>query len=59
MGLTDALCYYNTLLISQCSYIGIFLLMALESMVVPIPSELVMPFAGFLIFTRPIRAWRR
>ncbi len=51
MGLTDSLCYYNTLLISQCSYLGIFMLMALESMVFPIPSELVMPFAGFLIFT--------
>ena len=51
MGLTEALCYYNTLFINQCSYVGVFLLMALESMVAPIPSELVMPFAGFLIFT--------
>ncbi len=51
MGLTEALCNYNTAIIQQCSYIGIFLLMALESMIFPIPSELVMPFAGFLIFT--------
>jgi membrane protein DedA with SNARE-associated domain len=51
MGLTEALCYYNTLFINQCSYVGVFLLMALESMVAPIPSELVMPFAGFLIFS--------
>ena len=51
MGLTDALCYYNTWFINQCGYVGVFLLMALESMVAPIPSELVMPFAGFLIFT--------
>jgi membrane protein DedA with SNARE-associated domain len=51
MGLTESLCYYNTLFINQCSYVGVFLLMALESMIVPIPSELVMPFAGFLIFT--------
>jgi membrane protein DedA with SNARE-associated domain len=51
MGLTDALCYYNTWFINQCGYVGIFLLMGLESMVAPIPSELVMPFAGFLIFT--------
>jgi membrane protein DedA with SNARE-associated domain len=51
MGLTESLCYYNTLFINQCSYIGIFLLMALESMIAPVPSELVMPFAGFLIFT--------
>jgi membrane protein DedA with SNARE-associated domain len=50
MGLTESLCYYNTLFINQCSYIGIFVLMTLESMIAPIPSELVMPFAGFLIF---------
>ncbi|MDP2046370.1 MAG: DedA family protein [Deltaproteobacteria bacterium] len=51
MGLTEALCYYNTWFINQCSYAGVFLLMTLESMVAPIPSELVMPFAGFLIYT--------
>jgi membrane protein DedA with SNARE-associated domain len=50
MGLTETLCYYNTMFINQCSYVGIFVLMTLESMVVPIPSELVMPFAGFLIY---------
>lgn len=31
-------------------YPGVFFLMALESMIAPIPSEAVMPFAGFLIF---------
>ncbi|MCL5267133.1 MAG: DedA family protein [Bacteroidetes bacterium] len=31
-------------------YAGIVVLMALESMVAPMPSEAVMPFAGFLIF---------
>jgi membrane protein DedA with SNARE-associated domain len=51
MGLTESLCYYNTFFINQCSYVGVFLLMTLESMVAPVPSELVMPFAGFLIFT--------
>ena len=29
---------------------GVFLLMTLESMVAPVPSEAVMPFAGFLWF---------
>jgi membrane protein DedA with SNARE-associated domain len=51
MGLTEALCYYNTAFIQHCSYAGVFILMALESMIFPIPSELIMPFAGFLIFT--------
>jgi len=35
--------------ISTFGYGGIFFLMMLESMVLPVPSELVMPFAGFLI----------
>jgi membrane protein DedA with SNARE-associated domain len=35
--------------IAQLGYVGIFFLMMLESMVVPVPSEFVMPFAGFLI----------
>lgn len=34
--------------ISFFGYTGVFILMALESMIFPIPSELVMPFAGFL-----------
>ncbi len=32
-------------------YPGLFILMALESMIFPLPSELVMPFAGYLIAT--------
>lgn len=51
MGVTEALCNYNTLFISQCSYLGIFVLMTLESMMAPVPGEMVMPFAGFLIFS--------
>jgi membrane protein DedA with SNARE-associated domain len=51
MGLTEFLCHYNTLLIHYLGYGGIFILMALESMIFPIPSELIMPFAGFLIVT--------
>jgi len=34
--------------ISYFGYFGIFFLMVLESMVFPVPSEFVMPFAGFL-----------
>jgi len=36
---------------SYLGYPGIFVLMAAESMVIPLPSELVMPFAGFLVST--------
>jgi membrane protein DedA with SNARE-associated domain len=35
--------------IAQTGYPGIFLMMALESACIPIPSEAIMPFAGALI----------
>jgi membrane protein DedA with SNARE-associated domain len=57
MGLTELLCHYNTAFISTCSYTGVFVLMALESMIAPVPSELVMPFAGFLIVTGQFSPW--
>lgn len=34
--------------IKKGGYVGIFLLMALESCNIPIPSEIIMPFSGFL-----------
>ena len=37
-------------LIQLGGYGGIFLLMALESMCLPIPSEIVLPFGGWLAY---------
>jgi len=42
------LAVYFTYLIEKLGYFGAGFLMALESMVAPVPSELVMPFVGFL-----------
>jgi len=36
-------------LIDTTGYLGIFFLMVLESALMPIPSEIIMPFAGFLV----------
>lgn len=36
-------------IMSVLGYWGLFFLMALESMIAPVPSEVVMPFAGFLV----------
>ena len=36
--------------ISSMGYFGVFFLMALESTMIPLPSELVMPFAGYLAY---------
>ncbi|HIJ16585.1 MAG TPA: DedA family protein, partial [Thermoplasmata archaeon] len=35
-------------LISTLGYPGIFLLMTVEGILTPIPSELIIPFAGYL-----------
>ena len=37
--------------ISTTGYAGVMLLMAIESACIPLPSELIMPFAGYLVFT--------
>ncbi|MFA7169561.1 MAG: DedA family protein [Candidatus Paceibacterota bacterium] len=41
---------FFTEVISNAGYVGLALLMMLESMIAPVPSEAVMPFAGFLIY---------
>jgi membrane protein DedA with SNARE-associated domain len=35
--------------ISYLGYVGIVVLMTLESALIPIPSEIIMPFSGFLV----------
>ncbi|MGH9898625.1 MAG: DedA family protein [Pyrinomonadaceae bacterium] len=38
-------------IISGLGYSGIVLLMAIESACIPLPSEIIMPFAGYLVYT--------
>ena len=42
---------FITSVISSLGYGGIFFLMILESALIPIPSEIIMPFSGFLAST--------
>ncbi len=49
MGITEFIADFATAFIDKIGYAGVFLLMTMESMVFPVPSEAVMPFAGFLI----------
>ncbi len=37
--------------ISSAGYPGIMLLMAIESACIPLPSEVIMPFSGYLVYT--------
>lgn len=36
--------------ISASGYVGVTLLMAIESACIPLPSEIIMPFAGYLVY---------
>lgn len=53
----DALANFVTSVISHLGYPGVFLLMALESACIPIPSEFIMPFSGFLVTTGQFNFW--
>ncbi len=46
-----ALAGFAITVISAGGYWGIALLMAIESACIPLPSEIIMPFAGFLVST--------
>lgn len=44
-------------LIQSTNYFGIFILMGLESALIPIPSEITMPFSGYLTTTGTLNFW--
>ncbi|HZU31704.1 MAG TPA: DedA family protein [Candidatus Angelobacter sp.] len=37
--------------ISKSGYLGVLLLMGIESACIPLPSEVIMPFSGYLVYT--------
>jgi membrane protein DedA with SNARE-associated domain len=43
--------------ISMLGYGGIVLLMAIESACIPLPSEIIMPFSGYLVFKGELNLW--
>lgn len=36
--------------IESSGYVGVFVLMALEGSFIPVPSEIILPFSGFLVY---------
>jgi membrane protein DedA with SNARE-associated domain len=46
-----ALAGFVIAIISKAGYLGVVVLMAIESACIPLPSEIIMPFAGYLVFT--------
>lgn len=53
----ELLAHYIILLIEKTTYFGIFILMAFESALLPIPSEVTMPFSGFLASQGKLSFW--
>jgi len=46
-----ALAKVTIAVISSTGYLGVVALMAIESACIPLPSEIIMPFAGYLVYT--------
>ncbi len=45
-------------IISSTGYLGVMILMTLESACVPVPSEIIMPFSGFLVWEGKFILWQ-
>jgi len=43
--------------ISALGYPGVVLLMGIESACIPLPSEIIMPFSGYLVYTGRFELW--
>jgi membrane protein DedA with SNARE-associated domain len=44
-------------LIQSLGYLGVFVAMILESACIPLPSEIIMPFGGYLSWTGHLQLW--
>jgi membrane protein DedA with SNARE-associated domain len=44
--------------ISSSGYLGIVILMGIESACIPLPSEIIMPFSGYLVFRGDVELFR-
>jgi membrane protein DedA with SNARE-associated domain len=55
--LLEILSGFIVAVISTLGYSGIVLLMAIESACIPLPSEIIMPFSGYLVSTGQMNLW--
>ncbi|WP_299526294.1 DedA family protein [uncultured Methanobrevibacter sp.] len=49
MAFTEILSMFVVHIIETLGYFGVFIMMTLESACIPFPSEVIMPFAGFVV----------
>ncbi len=57
MTVTELIFNYVVNLLYQTGYAGVFLLMVAESATLPVPSEVVLPLAGFLVSQGRLEFW--
>jgi membrane protein DedA with SNARE-associated domain len=55
--LIELLSVFIVATISRLGYAGIVLLMAIESACIPLPSEIIMPFSGYLVYAGRFNLW--
>lgn len=56
-GVIESIVVWVTSVISTLGYPGIILTMAIESALIPLPSEIIMPFSGFLVTQGRFEFW--
>lgn len=56
-SLLEILAQFGISVIGSTGYLGIFFLMTIESALIPFPSEITMPFAGFLVSQGKFNFW--
>lgn len=56
-GILGAVSGFIIMVISKIGYLGMVLLMGIESANIPLPSEIIMPFSGFLVFVGRFNLW--
>jgi membrane protein DedA with SNARE-associated domain len=56
-AILEFLAHFITSLIDRTGYLGIVLLMGIESACIPLPSEVIMPFSGYLVFVGRFKLW--
>lgn len=57
MPVTDILFNLVYNLFGQLGYTGIFILMVMESATLPVPSEIVLPLGGYLVYKGQLEFW--
>jgi membrane protein DedA with SNARE-associated domain len=55
--LIELLSFFIVATIARLGYAGVVLLMAIESACIPLPSEIIMPFSGYLVYTGRFNLW--